>query len=328
MLAALAASACTGLAQELNWEGVWQQGLDVVDEQLDAYGYELDREAIARIPRYEDLVRYWQAVEGALEEGSIEDLAWLQPGVAASLQYLEEIPAAAPYAAWLRQKADFFTVAGEIVAQEPEATVPPPAKAPPPLVMTPRPPVRKAPAPEVKQRMAGQSRQAEVWKKRVASRPKPARADELVPALKKIFRAEGVPEELVWLAEVESSMDPQARSPVGAAGLFQFMPPTAQRFGLKTRRPDERLEPSRSAQAAARYLRFLHGRFGSWPLALAGYNAGEGRVGRLLKQQGASTFEGIADVLPAETQMYVPKIAAVIELREGARLVDLPAPRG
>ncbi len=328
LAAAVVAIGLTAFAQEASWEGVLQKGLQVVDEQLDAYGYELDRDLIASIPRYDDLVRYWTSVQQALEEGSIEDLAWLQPGVEASLEYLEDIPAAAPYADWLRQKADYFAVAGEVTAQEPEVVVRPPPKAPPPLVAAPRPPPAKPAPPALKQRMAHKSREPEVWKKRLANRPKPARADELVPQLKKIFRAEGLPEELVWLAEVESSMDPRARSPVGAAGLFQFMPPTAQRFGLKTGRPDERLLPDKSAQAAARYLRFLHSRFNSWPLALAAYNAGEGRVRRLLTRNSASSFEGIADDLPTETQMYVPKIAAVIELREGARLGDLPAPRG
>lgn len=329
LLIATAGLALPAPAQRLDWDALWQQGLDEVDRQLSGYGYEVDRDALRNLPRYDDLMAYGTLLKKALEEGSVEDLAWLRPGVEASLKYLDQFPAAAPYADWLRQQADYFIVASEAVAEVPEvpAKPPPPAREAPPLVLAPRPPEAPRTPPQVKKKVAQQARKPEAWKKRVGSRPKPARADALVPVLKKEFRAVGVPEELVWLAEVESSMDPRARNPVGAAGLFQFMPPTAQRFGLRTASPDERLEPERSANAAARYLKFLHGRFGSWPLALAAYNAGEGRVGRLLRQHGASDFEGIADALPAETQMYVPKVAAVIELREGVALSSLPGPR-
>lgn len=324
LLLALAPAVC---AQELNWEGVLQKGLDAVDGQLDAYGYEVDRERIAAIPRYDELVGYWTSLQQALESGSVEDLAWLRPGAEATCEYLEQIPEAEPFADWLKQKLDYFVVADEVVSQEPEVARPHVAPRPPPLAPPPRRPAANPAPPAAQKRMAEKSRQADVWKKRVAGRPRPARADALVPGLKRAFREAGLPEELVWLAEVESSMDPRARSPVGAAGLFQFMPPTAQRFGLKTRRPDERLDPDKSARAAATYLRFLHGRFGSWPVALAAYNAGEGRVGRLLRQHGATTFEGIAASLPAETQMYVPKIAAIVSLREGIALEQLPPPR-
>jgi membrane-bound lytic murein transglycosylase D len=121
-------------------------------------------------------------------------------------------------------------------------------------------------------------------------------------------------------------MNPSAKSPVGAAGLFQFMAPTARRFGLKSCPVDERFAPEKSAQAAAKYLKVLHQRFNSWPLALAAYNAGEGRVGRLLKNSSAKTFEAIEDSLPIETQMYVPKVMATVALREGVDPAKLPAP--
>ena len=100
--------------------------------------------------------------------------------------------------------------------------------------------------------------------------------------LKPVFADEQAPSELVWIAEVESSFDPQARSPAGAAGLFQLMPATARRFGLKTWPLDQRLNPEKSARAAAKYLDYLHGRFKDWRLALAAYNAGEGTVQKLL----------------------------------------------
>ena len=142
-----------------------------------------------------------------------------------------------------------------------------------------------------------------------------------------MFREEGVPPELAWLAEAESTFNPAARSPVGARGLFQLMPETAKSLGLQTFLPDERTNPEKSARAAAQYLRRLHERFGDWPLVLAAYNAGEGRVGRTLAKQNATTFAEIADSLPAETRMYVPKVLATIEARAGVAPASLPKPR-
>jgi hypothetical protein len=132
----------------------------------------------------------------------------------------------------------------------------------------------------------------------------------------RIFRAEGVPPEFVWQAEAESTFNPAARSPVGAVGLFQFMPATAQQFGLRLSPQDERLDAIKNARAAAKYLRMLHARFGNWPLAFAAYNCGEGRVSKTLRSTGGKTFDDIHDKLPAETRMYVPKSAALVQLRE------------
>ncbi len=314
------------IAQEAQWDVLMQRGLDVLDRQLDAHGYALDRDLLASLPRLDELTRFLGSVDTLLEQGLIEELAWWRPEAEASLRWLEQFPSASPYANWLRQQLDYFAVAEVAVAPVPEAPHRPPplSREPPkPLAIPPRPPVAPPPA---RAKAEQRAVKAEVWKKRLAGRPAPARAAELAPRLKAVFREEGIPEPLVWLAEVESSFDPDARSPVGAAGLFQFMPPTAERFGLSPGRPDERLQPEKSARAAAAYLRFLHGRFGSWPLALAGYNAGEGRVSRLLKQQRAGSFDEIAGALPLETRMYVPKIAAVIELREGLQLARLPPP--
>jgi membrane-bound lytic murein transglycosylase D len=148
-----------------------------------------------------------------------------------------------------------------------------------------------------------------------------------MPKLKAAFVAEGVPPEIAWLAEAESSLNPAARSPVGAKGLFQFMPDTAKAMGLGTFLPDERTDPEKSARAAARYLRALHGKFGNWALAFAAYNAGEGRVSRTLAKQGATTFTAIAEALPAETRMYVPKVCALIATRTGITPDKLGVPR-
>jgi membrane-bound lytic murein transglycosylase D len=104
------------------------------------------------------------------------------------------------------------------------------------------------------------------------------------------------------------------------------MPATAQSLGLDTFLPDERTDPEKSARAAARYLRTLHGRFGNWPLALAAYNAGEGRVSRTLAARRGKEFADIAESLPAETRMYVPKVCALIATRAGVSPEKLAAP--
>jgi membrane-bound lytic murein transglycosylase D len=160
----------------------------------------------------------------------------------------------------------------------------------------------------------------DLWLARERDRPVPAAASELMPLLKSAFGAEGVPPQLAWLAEVESNLNPGARSPAGAKGLFQLMPDTAHALGLSTFLPDDRADPEKSARAAARYLRTLFARFGTWPLALAAYNAGEGRVSRLLASRGAADFAGIAPALPSETRMYVPKVCALVALRTGMSL--------
>ena len=158
-----------------------------------------------------------------------------------------------------------------------------------------------------------------VWRKKLAGKPVPAGAREYAPKLKRIFAEEGVPQPLVWQAEAESGFRAAAKSPVGAVGMFQFMPATAAEFGLAAS-PDERLDPEKSARAAARYLKRLHGRFGDWALALAAYNCGEGRLGKLLAKTDDKTFPGIRAQLPVETRMYVPKIAVLMQLRDNTDL--------
>jgi membrane-bound lytic murein transglycosylase D len=101
------------------------------------------------------------------------------------------------------------------------------------------------------------------------------------------------------------------------------MPATARALKLAARPQDERLQPEKNARAAAQYLRYLHSRFGDWRLALAAYNAGETRVDNLLKQHKARDFDAIAQRLPAETQMFVPKVEATLRKREGRSLADL-----
>jgi hypothetical protein len=126
-----------------------------------------------------------------------------------------------------------------------------------------------------------------------------------------IFLEEGVPLELLAVAEVESAFNPQALSPKGARGIWQFMPATAERFGLRVNSElDERTSPSRSTRAAARYLRVLFTRFGNWQLALAAYNAGEGRVDAAIERGGTRDFRRLVELrlLPEETRRYVPAV--------------------
>jgi membrane-bound lytic murein transglycosylase D len=104
------------------------------------------------------------------------------------------------------------------------------------------------------------------------------------------------------------------------------MPDTAKELGLSTWLPDERTNPEKSARAAARLLKGLHSRLGNWPLALAAYNAGEGRVRRALAKNKASSFAEIADSLPVETRLYVPKVLALVRTRSGLEPEKLSAP--
>lgn len=167
----------------------------------------------------------------------------------------------------------------------------------------------------------------EAWLNVLQNHPRPKRADEFLPDLKRIFAEEGVPVELAWLPEIESMFDPRAKNHVGARGLFQFMPGTALEQGLRLRPYDERVHPKKSARAAATLLRRLHETFDSWPLALAAYNAGENRVRRALASRDATTFAEIAHVLPLETRHYVPRVLATLAVREGYDPALFAAPR-
>lgn len=125
------------------------------------------------------------------------------------------------------------------------------------------------------------------------------------------FAAEGVPREMLWLGLVESGFQPSARSPKEAAGMWQFMPATAVRYGLMDGGRDERQDIRKSTRAAARHLRFLYDSFGDWNLVLAAYNGGENRVAEALRRSGARDFWTLGPWLPRETQAYVPAVLAV-----------------
>ena len=237
----------------------------------------------------------------------VYDLAALRETATQLLPVLEQFEESAPYASWLKTHLDYFEVAEKLRKEASRG-------------VTNKVPLLLA-APSAKT-------ERKAWIEVIEERPMPPLAFKQVTQLKKIFVAERVPPELVWLAEVESSFDAKARSPAGAAGLFQLMPATARSLNLSVGLlRDERLHPEKNARAAAHYLRQLYGRFGDWRLTLAAYNAGEGRVGNLLKKHKAKTFDAIANHLPSETQMYVPKVEAVMRKREGRALVDLKMPK-
>ncbi|HEX6941060.1 MAG TPA: LysM peptidoglycan-binding domain-containing protein [Longimicrobiales bacterium] len=145
-----------------------------------------------------------------------------------------------------------------------------------------------------------------------------ARMGRYAPYIREKLRERGMPEDLVYLALIESGFNPVARSRAAAVGIWQFIAETGRRYGLRIDRyVDERRDPFRSTDAALDYLQTLYDRFGSWYLAAAAYNSGEGRLERLLQrhaggQRGAdSLFWRIDQYLPKETRHYVPKLIAV-----------------
>ncbi|MBV9573920.1 MAG: transglycosylase SLT domain-containing protein [Acidobacteriales bacterium] len=128
------------------------------------------------------------------------------------------------------------------------------------------------------------------------------------------LKQEGVPQDLIYLAQAESGFHPQAVSRAGARGIWQFMPSRAKAYGL--RRDlwlDERQDPEKSTHAAARHLKDLYNQFGDWYLAMAAYNSGPGTVQAAVKRTGYADFWELyrRDVLPKETRNYVPIIVAV-----------------
>lgn len=131
---------------------------------------------------------------------------------------------------------------------------------------------------------------------------------------RRVFRENGVPENVAWLGQVESAWKPTAMSWAAASGLWQFIPGTGSRFGLrKTAYVDERNSFEGATKASAQYLKFLANRYGgNWELAMAAYNSGEGNVDRAIKRAGVANFWVAYPYLPKETRNYVPNILATI----------------
>lgn len=261
---------------------------NIDDSVLDALGIDRDRTA-----------QFLKDLQKQFQGEYVLDLAGLRDTATQLVPVLNKFEETEPYAIWLQAHLDYFEAADRL---------------------------RKRAGTNVSPRTIKPNAQAEraVWVEVIEQRPAWPVPVETITRLKQIFREAKAPPELVWVAEVESSFNPRARSPVGAAGLYQLMPVTARTLDLSVGLfRDERLDRDKCARAAARYLKHLHDRFGDWRLALAAYNAGETRVAELLRRKKARSFDAIATSLPAETQMYVPKVEAVIHKREGKALTSL-----
>ena len=140
------------------------------------------------------------------------------------------------------------------------------------------------------------------------------RKDVYFPLFEKYLKKYGIPDDLKYLSIVESGLNPEARSRVGAVGLWQFMPSTGRMYGLSQDwYIDERMSPEKSTEAACKYLKQLYNMFDDWEMALAAYNTGPGNVRKAIRRSGYKRdFWSIYRYLPRETRSYVPQFVAVI----------------
>lgn len=140
------------------------------------------------------------------------------------------------------------------------------------------------------------------------------RSGRYMTMARRIFREEGVPEDIAWLGQVESAWRPTAYSWAAASGLWQFIPGTGARYGLRQNAwLDERNSFEKATRASARYLKFLSNRYkGNWELAIGGYNTGEGNIDRAISRAGVADFWRIYPYIAKETRDYVPNILATI----------------
>lgn len=134
------------------------------------------------------------------------------------------------------------------------------------------------------------------------------------PLFEKVLADHNMPDDIKYLAIIESGLNPRAKSRVGAMGLWQFMPATGRMYNLQANIDiDDRMDPELSTDAAAKYLKSLYNMFGNWELALAAYNCGPGNVRKAIRRSGGKkTFWGVYDYLPRETRSYVPQFQAMM----------------
>jgi membrane-bound lytic murein transglycosylase D len=141
-----------------------------------------------------------------------------------------------------------------------------------------------------------------------------ARAERYGPMIRRVLREHGLPEDLLYVAMIESGFEPRARSHAQAVGLWQFVLRTGGEYGLqRTHWVDERMDPKKATQAAARFLADLKQRFGGWELALAAYNMGYGALLRAIRKYNTNDYWVLSRIeagLPFETSIYVAKVMA------------------
>jgi len=276
-------------------EKLYQAGKELFDQ------FELtDGDDSLEFPSRDEWNSFVSRLQNALNNNRLEELADYEPQARTALAAFQVLPGYQEYVDWLKERLDYIEAAKQ-AAKNPSL-----------------------PAPSAS--TLGIPHYA-LWLNRLQDRPVPPAAAAVLPELREVFADAGLSPDLAWVAEVESTFNPEARSPVGACGLFQLMPATARDLGLSASAPDERTDPKKNAQAAAKYFRQLYSRFNNWPLAIAAYNAGPGRVRRTLDQKEAKTYAEIASLLPAETRMYVPKVLATLAVRASISPGELAPPR-
>lgn len=154
-----------------------------------------------------------------------------------------------------------------------------------------------------------------------------SRAETYFPMIEQILAEEGAPDELKYLAMIESGLNPRAKSWASAVGMWQFMAPTGRSYGLHVNAwVDDRMNPEKATRAAARHMNDLYEMFGDWHLALAAYNAGPGNVRRAQRRSGKTTFWDIYDYLPRETRNYVPMFIATSLVASNPEAFNLREP--
>ena len=152
---------------------------------------------------------------------------------------------------------------------------------------------------------------------RVAGERILGRVGRFFPLFESEINKRNLPDELKYIAVVESNLDPTAHSNAGAAGLWQFVSATGRMHGLTINNyVDERKDPVKSTSAALDYLTYLYEEFGDWTLAIAAYNCGPGGVRKAIRRGNSTNFWDIRFHLPNETQKYVPRIIAAMYLMQ------------
>lgn len=151
-----------------------------------------------------------------------------------------------------------------------------------------------------------------------------SRSQLYFPIIEKYLKEAGLPEVLKYIVVIESALNPNALSPAGAVGLWQLMPNTARRYGLRVSDTvDDRRDVHKSTQAAIKYLVHLKEKLGDWTLAVAAYNCGGGKVLQAKRYSYSEDFWELRMFLPKETQYYIHKLAAAVYVMNYHHLHDL-----